>query len=441
MQTIDSLLVAPWIIPMEPVGVAVIDGAVAIDKGRILDVLPAHQADRKYAPAQREERPHHALIPGLINAHTHAAMVLLRGLSDDVALTEWLEEHIWPAEQRWVGPEFVRDGTELAIAEMLLSGTTCFNDMYYFPDIVAQTAIELGMRASVGMIAVEFPTPWADDAAECLTKGLAVHDQYREQPLISTAFAPHAPYTVADETLSKIRRFADQLDVPVHIHVQETAAEVTDSLAQFELRPLARLAEHGLLTPALMAVHMTQLSNEDLEMLVTGGASVVHCPRSNLKLASGNCPVAGLLAAGVNVALGTDGAASNNKLDMLGELNTAALLGKSVANDALAVKAYQALEMATINGARALGLGEQIGSLAAGKWADIVCLDLQRPATQPLHDPVSQIVYACDRSQVSDVWVAGRQLVAQGKLTQARETDIMQHAQDWQSRIADTTDD
>jgi 5-methylthioadenosine/S-adenosylhomocysteine deaminase len=340
-------------------------------------------------------------------------MALFRGLADDLPLDSWLRERIWPAESRWVGPDFVADGTRLAIAEMVRGGITCFSDMYYYPDVTGSVAVEAGVRAVLGMIALEFPTAWAKDAEEYLRKGLEVHDRFKAQPLITTSFAPHAPYSVADSTLIRIRRLADELDVPVHMHVHETAAEVAAATAETGQRPLARLASLGLVTPALIGVHATELAAAEIELLATTGASVVHCPRSNLKLASGLCPVARLLDGGVNVALGTDGAASNNRLDLWSEMQTAALLAKQVAGNAAALPAAAALRMATLNGAKALGLAAEIGSLVAGKAADVICVDLASLEHRPLLDPVSQLVYAGSRHDVTDVWVAGEHVVAE----------------------------
>jgi 5-methylthioadenosine/S-adenosylhomocysteine deaminase len=423
-------------VPVEPHGVVHEDAAVAVHEGRIVDVLPRVEAVLRYAPRDHFERPGHALVPGLVNAHTHAAMTLLRGLADDLPLMTWLERYIWPAERKWMSPSFVRDGTELAIAEMLRGGTTCFNDMYFFPDVVARTAAGHGIRAVVGMIVVGFPTPWAETPAEYFSKGLAVHDDYRDDPLVRTAFAPHAPYSVTDEMLAKVRQLADQLDVPVHMHVHESAGEIARSLEEHGKRPLARLADLGLLTPALQAVHATHLEDDEIALLARHGCTVVHCPESNLKLANGWCPVAKLVRAGVNVALGTDGAASNNDLSMLGEARTAAFVAKAVAGDPAALDAHDVLRMATLGGARALGLGEEIGALAPGRWADVVAVDLRAPRTQPVYDPVSQLVYAAGADQVSDVWIAGRHLVADGALTRLDGDAVVARAAEWRLRIA-----
>jgi 5-methylthioadenosine/S-adenosylhomocysteine deaminase len=436
MEKIDTLIKARWIAPVAPAAGVLHDHAVAIRLGRIVDLLPGEAALERYDAAELVERPGHLLIPGLVNAHTHAAMTLLRGVADDLPLKEWLQEHIWPAEQHWMSAEFVEHGAELAMAEMLRGGTTTFNDMYFFPEVVARSAARIGMRVCVGMILIKFPTVWASDPAEYLRKGLALRDEYKGHPLVTTAFAPHAPYTVEDEHLVKVRRLADELEVPVHTHVHETADEVLGSVVDCGERPLARLDRLGLVSPMLMAVHMTQLEDAEITRLAAVGATVVHCPESNLKLASGFCPVAKLLDAGVNVCLGTDGAASNNDLDMLGEMRTAALLAKGVAGRADALPAEQALAMATLNGARALGLGDEIGSIEPGKWADLCCVNLEQPATWPVYDPVAQLVYACSREQVEDVWVAGRRMVADGRLTRLDAGVVVARAGAWRDRIA-----
>jgi 5-methylthioadenosine/S-adenosylhomocysteine deaminase len=435
MEKVDTLIKARWVAPVVPRGAVLADHAVAIRQGRIVGVLAAAEAETRFRADEVVDRPGHLLIPGLVNAHTHAAMALLRGLADDLPLMDWLQLHIWPAEQRWMSSEFVEHGTELAIAEMLLGGTTTVNDMYFFPEVVARVAARIGMRACVGMIMIKFPTVWASEPAEYLRKGLAMRDEYKGHPLITTSFAPHAPYTVDDEQLETIRRLADELEVPVHTHVHETADEVLGSVVDCGSRPLARLDRLGLVSPMLMAVHMTQLEPEEIARVAAAGASVVHCPESNLKLASGFCPVAELLEAGVNVCLGTDGAASNNDLDMLGEMRSAALLAKGVAGRADALSAAQALEMATLNGARALGLAEETGSIEAGKWADLCCVDLARPASWPVYDPIAQLVYAAGRDQVEDVWVAGRRLVAERQLTRMDEAAIVARATEWRNRI------
>jgi 5-methylthioadenosine/S-adenosylhomocysteine deaminase len=435
MQTIDALICPRWTVRVEPTVAAEEGLAIAVDAGRIVDILPVRDADARYSARVRHERPTHVLMPGLVNAHTHAPMVLFRGLADDLPLETWLHERIWPAEQRFVSAELVADGTRLAIAEMLLGGITCFADMYYHPDVTGIAAAEAGIRVVLGLIAVDFATSWAKDADEYLRKGIEVHDRFKAEPLITTAFAPHAPYSVGDDTLRHVRRLADELDLPVHMHVHETAAEVAAAVAATGRRPLARLAELGLVTPALIGVHATELTADEIGLLATSSANVVHCPRSNLKLASGLCPVARLLDAGVNVALGTDGAASNNRLDLWSEMQTAALLAKHAAGNAAALPAATALRMATLNGARALGLADEIGSLAAGKAADLICVDLSGVEHRPLLDPVSQLVYAASRHDVTDVWVAGEQLVAERAAVRLDVAEICAAADRWGQKL------
>lgn len=436
MTPIDTLVHARWVVPVEPADTVLENHAVAIAGGRIADVLPSAAAEQRYQAREIVHLPDHALIPGLINAHTHAAMSLLRGIADDLPLMTWLQEHVWPAESRWVGTAFVRDGVRLAAAEMLRGGTTCFNDMYFFPDATAEVASQIGIRASIGMIVIDFPSAWGSGPAEYLAKGEQVRDDFKGDPLLSFAFAPHAPYTVSDQWLATLRTHADELEVPIHMHVHETRGEIADSLDKYGKRPLARLDELGLVSPALAAVHMTQLQDDEIERIARQGASVVHCPQSNLKLASGFCPAARLAAAGVNMALGTDGAASNNDLDMLAEMQTAALLAKGVAGDATAIPAHVALKMATLGGARALGLGDVAGSLTAGKAADMVALDMSAPETQPMYDVISQIVYAASRAQVSDVWVAGQRKLQNRRLADLDITALRENTQAWRERIA-----
>ena len=435
---IDTLIHADWVIPVEPDARLFEHHSVAVDGGRILDILPTATARQTFQANQQHELPGQALIRGLINAHTHSAMALFRGLADDLPLMSWLHEYIWPAEKRWIDEEFIHDGTQLAIAEMLRGGTTCFNDMYFFPDITARTTAAAGMRATVGLIVLDFPTVWADDADTYLHKGLEVHDQYRNHHLIRTAFAPHAPYSVSDPALKRMRVLADELEIPVHMHVHETRDEITQGLRQYGSRPLQRLSELGLLSPSLLAVHMTQLEDDELTDFALSGANVVHCPESNLKLASGFCPLARLDALGVNIALGTDSPASNNDLDMFSEMRSAALLAKGVAGDASAIPAEKVLGMATINGARALGLDHDIGSLVPGKSADLVAVDLGSPDTLPVYHPVSQLIYASGRDKVSNVWIAGRQIVKDGVLTTLSLDEILLRTRKWQAKIAET---
>jgi len=432
---LDLLLLPTWLVPVEPAGVVLHDHGLGIKDGKIALIAPREEALRRGASEIRE-LPGRLLTPGLVNAHGHAAMTLFRGLADDLPLMTWLEKHIWPAEAKWVDEQFVQDGTELAIAEQIKSGISCFADMYFFPEMACERVHASGMRAQISIPVLDFAIPGARDADEALRKGLTLFDEMRHHSRISVAFGPHAPYTVSDANLEKLRILAEEVDGGIHMHVQETAFEVQQSLEHYGERPLARLYRLGLLGPRFQAVHMTQIDDDDIALLVATNSSVIHCPESNLKLASGFCPVEKLWQAGVNVAIGTDGAASNNDLDLLGETRTAALLAKAVAGSASALDAHRALRMATLNGARALGLDDEVGSLELGKAADIVAFDLRGLAQQPVYDPVSQLIYATSRDCVEHLWVAGKPLLEDRRLTRLDEERIIATTQQWGAKIA-----
>ena len=441
MQHCDTLILAGWCVPVEPDDLVLTDHAVAINDGKIIDILPASDARQRYKPGVLVQRPAHVLLPGFVNAHTHAAMTLLRGLADDMPLEQWLSEAVWPVEKRFVSAEMVRDGTRLAIAEMLLSGCTCFSDQYFFPEIVAETAGDLHMRAMVGTPVIEFATAWASNAAECLSKGAdLVHDAYADHALISSCFVPHSTATVSDESFTALRVLADQLDRRIQIHLHESAQEIENELTTSGKRPIERLRDLGLVNASLMAVHAVHVTDDEIGLIADAGVAVAHCPRSNLKLADGIAPIAAFKTAGVTVALGTDSAASNNVLDMLGEMRTAALLAKAQARDATAITASQALRMATLSGAESLGLADSIGSIETGKWADLACIDLSHINSQPLYDPISQIVYTAQPQQVSDVWVAGRHQLDNGALTHIDVDELLQRTSEWQFRISNEQD-
>lgn len=408
--------------------------AIGIHQQTIVGIYSSEQA-KQFTQAQHQHLPQHALIPGLINAHGHAAMSLLRGYADDTDLMTWLNQAIWPAEGRWVSRQFVRDGADLAIVEMLASGTTCFSDMYFFPDQTVQAAVDAGIRAHIAFPIIGFATAWASDTEAYLHQGLAIKDEYRHQPRISFAFGAHSPYTLSDAELTRILTLAEELDAGIHIHLQETAAEISDSLRDHGLRPIQRLQKLGLLSPKLQCVHMAQCSDDDIQLLKDYGCHVIHCPASNMKLASGACPSQALLDAGVNVGLGTDGAASNNNLDLIQEARLAAYLGKHHSNNAAANNAYDSLAMATINSAKALGLSHQIGSLEIGKQADMVAIDLSSAATSPSYNPISQIIYASSGHHVTDVWVAGKNLIKNRQFTTLNTQQIVAKAQQWQDKI------
>lgn len=434
-KTADLRIDAGWIIPVEPDDTVLSGHSLLVKEGHIVALLPNDDADH-WVSRERVHLPNHVLIPGLVNLHTHAAMTLLRGYADDLPLMTWLQQHIWPAENQHASPAFVRDGTRLACLEMLQAGVTCFNDMYFFSEAVAEAAVEAGMRVSAGLIVVDAPTPYAADPDGYLQKGLALRDEWANHPLVNFCMAPHAPYTVGDRTLEKVVTYAAQLDLPVHIHIHETQHEIDHSLTHYGVRPLERLKALGLLTPGLVAVHAVHLNADEMVSLAEHGCHVAHCPSSNLKLASGFAPVADLLAAGVNVGIGTDGAASNNRLDMIGEMRLAALLGKGVAGDPSAMPAHRVLRMATLAGARALGLDARIGSLEVGKLADIVAVDLNLASTQPCYSPISHLVYSTGSQQVSDVWIGGRRVLGEGQCVTLDEKEMIGRAHVWRGRIA-----
>lgn len=435
MRSIDLLINAQWVIPIEPEGVTLPQHSVAIDGGRIVAVLATELARTSFQPRQTVDLPQHVLLPGLVNAHCHAAMTLLRGIADDLPLMRWLQEAIWPAETRHVSHAFVRDGTLLAAAEMLKGGITTCNDMYFHPDAAAEAFDLAGMRGVVGITVIDFPTPYASDVDDYFRKGLAARERWQHHPLLSFTLAPHAPYTVCDENLLRCASLAAELDLPIHMHIHETAGEVEDALNRSGCRPLDRLAALGLLGPNLIAVHAVHLAPSEIELLARHRCSVAHCPTSNMKLASGIAPVAPLLAAGVPVALGTDGAASNNRLDLFQEMRQASLLAKVSTGDASAVPAHRALRMATLDGAEALGLGHLIGSLVPGKSADLCAVAIQSPETRPCYDPASHLLYVTGREHVTDVWVAGQRRVQQGNMLLTYNTDLLELTSVWQNRL------
>jgi len=429
-EAVDLIIEAGHVLPIEPHGVVLEQHAVAVRDGVIVALLPISEARARFTANDTVSRPDAVLMPGLINAHTHNPMTLLRGIADDLPLMVWLQQHIWPTEAAVMSPGFVSDGVTLAIAEMLRGGTTCVNENYFFPDVQAATYKRHGFRARVGLLVIDFPTAWAASDDEYFAKAGEVHDQWRGDPLISMAFAPHAPYTVSDASFERVRIGSDQLDIPVHLHLHETAQEITDSIKQYGQRPIARLDRLGLINDRLIAVHMTQVSEAEMHLCAERGVSVVHCPESNLKLASGFCPACAMQQAGVNLALGTDGCASNNDLDMFGEMRTAALLAKAVAQDASALDAISALRAATLG-----GLDDQIGSIEAGKQADLICVDLSPLETQPLYHVPSQLVYATGRQQVSDVWIAGQPKLRGRELVGMDADELGAMARGWRERV------
>lgn len=436
MRSVDLVIEPHWIIPVEPQGAVLRDHCVVISEGCIVDVCSVDQAREQYNAVDWVKRPDHVLIPGLVNAHTHAAMTLLRGYADDLPLKQWLQDHIWPAEARWMSPDFVEVGTSLAIAEMLTGGITCFNDMYFFPAEAAAAARSLGIRMVVGLIVIDYPTPYASGSEECLAKAEDLYRALEGEELLSCALAPHAPYSVSESSWLKIAKFSDNFGLKIHTHVLETETEEAESLQTYGELPEDRLTRWGVFDERLIAAHMVHLSDAAISQVANAGVSVVHCPESNLKLANGFCPVDKLLLAGVDVGIGTDGAASNNNLDMFSELRTAALLSKGLSRNAESLPAQQALELATIGGARVLGLDHKIGSIEPGKQADLVAVSLNDYSTQPVYDPISTVVYSATHNLVSDVWVSGVQRVRDRQLVDVDSSELLLRAHEWKERIA-----
>ncbi len=450
----DLILLPQWVVPVEPAGAydsaragslarsgsehpcgVLADHAVVVKDGCILDLLPSDAALTRYAAGQTLALPGQMLIPGLVNLHGHAAMSLLRGFADDQPLMAWLNACIWPAEKKHVSEAFVRDGTLLAAAEMLASGITTCNDMYFFPQAAGEAFLQAGMRATLGLIVLEFPSAYATDADDYLARGLALRDELKDEPLLSFAFAPHAPYTIADATFTRIGTLAEQLGLPIHTHIHETADEIQQSLTQYGVRPLERLARLGLLGPNFIGVHAVHVNAAEIALLATHGCHVAHCSNSNLKLASGLAPVVELMRAGVNVGLGTDGAASNNRLDLVSEMRMTALLAKGVSGDAAVLPAATVLKMATLDAARALNLDDRIGSITPGKRADLVAVDLRSLVCQPVFDPVSHLVYVAGREHVTHVWVDGKLKLEERRLVDLDADDLIARAGYWRSKL------
>lgn len=433
-EIIDLLIEARWIAAVDP-DIVLKNHAVAVNHGRIVAVLPTSEARMRYKATQRVTLDEHILIPGLVNLHTHAAMSLMRGIADDLPLMEWLEKHIWPAETEHISEKFVYDGTRLACAEMLKGGITCFNDMYFYPEAAAAAASEFGMRAMIGIIALEFPTPFASDADDYLNKGLAVREAWLDNPLIGFCLAPHAPYTVSNATFERVLTLSAQLNLPIHCHIHETRHEIASCQEQGQPAPLERLHQLGLLGPGFIGVHAVHMTEAELQLIADTGCSIAHCPTSNLKLASGFAPVARMRQLGINVGLGTDGAASNNRLDLFGEMRLAALIAKGTTGDAAVLPAHEVLRMATLNGAIALGLGDETGSITPGKSADLCAVNLGNLEAMPCFDPVSHLVNVAGRESVSHVWVAGKCCVDHKTLVNTDQNDLESAIALWQNKL------
>jgi len=429
-----EILEPRWLLPVEPWSVLEGD-AVAIEDGRIIAIGSREGLRESYPDAARTVLPDHVLMPGLVNAHTHAAMTLLRGFADDVPLMTWLRQRIWPVEGRWVDPDFVTDGTRLAAAEMMRGGVTCFADMYFFPQQAIEACLRSGIRILSGQVVVDATTAYANGSADHLQKAARVIEQFRDVPGVHFSLAPHAPYTVSDEVFVSLKVLCDEFGIPLHTHLHETLAEVDESVAHYGVRPLERLDRLGLVGPDFMAVHAVHLTDDEIALLADRGASAVHCPTSNLKLASGVARFADWLAAGMRVGLGTDGVASNNRLDLLSDMRLASCWPRGPPATPRPVPARQALRAATLGGAQTLGLGHLIGSLGVDKSADLIAVDLSDQDLSPMYDVASHLVNCVDRHHVSDVWVAGRRVVRHSELVDEDPAQLRALATVWQERI------
>lgn len=435
MQQIEHLVHAKWILTAEPNQDALENYSLCIENGIIKEIIPTSTAKQKYLPTRENNYQEHILMPGIINSHTHIGMNYFRGLGSDLALMQWLHDYMFPTEKKWLSHDFVRDASLFAIAEMIRSGTTCFNDMFYFLSATADAAIQAGIRACIGITVIEFPTNWAETTDDYFTKGMDFYEKYKNNPFITTTFAPHAPYTVSDKSFMRVKELAQNLQLKINLHLHETEDEIKGSLEQFGKRPIKRLYDLGFLSSDVLAIHSANLNDEDLELIALTKPNIIHCPESNMKLASGTCPVEKLRQLGINVALGTDSVASNNDLDMLSEMKSAALIAKLSTMNPESLKANDAIALATINGARALGKEQNIGSLANGKAADFITIRTDDIEMLPMYLPAAQIVYASNRQQVSDVWVNGKQLMQNRKLLTIDEEEIKKKAIYWGNKI------
>ena len=432
---VDLMIEAKWIVILDDDSPLLEHHAVAVRSGLIVDLLSIADSRERYQAKETVCLDDHVLIPGLINLHTHAAMSLMRGIADDLPLMVWLNDHIWPTERAVVMEDYVKDASLHACAEMLAGGVTCFNDMYFYPKATAAAVNQAGMRACLGLFVSEFATKYAVDADDYLQKGFEAHDSWRGSTTISSIIAPHAPYTVTDKTFEKVVVYAEQLGLGIHTHLHETRQEIAQGLDNFGIRPIQRLSLLGLLGPGFLAAHGVHLLPQEMDLLHAHGCHIAHCPSSNLKLGSGIAPTAALLEKQVNIGLGTDGAASNNRLDMFAEMRMAALLAKGATEDPTALPAYQVLKMATINAAKALGLEDKIGSITIGKQADFAAVKLSDTEVSPCYDPISHLVYTCGREHVTHTWVAGELKYSHGIYANIEPMELKEIVKKWQPKL------
>lgn len=436
LETVDLMIEARWVATATRDAPLLADTSVIVKDSFIVAILPTAEARLNYSATSIVCLDEHVLIPGLINLHTHAAMSLMRGIADDKTLMTWLNDYIWPAEQAVLSDKYVFDASLLSCAEMLSAGITCFNDMYFYPESTARAVKQSGMRANLGLTVIDFPTAYANDADDYLRKGLAARDEWRGNHLITASLAPHAPYTVSNKAFESILLYADQLDMTIHTHLHETIDEINQSIQSFSVRPLERLFNLGLFGQNVTIAHAVHCTESEMELLAIHGVHIAHCPTSNLKLGSGIAPVPQMLAHNLNIGLGTDGVASNNRLDIFAEMRLAALLAKGTTQDAAILPAEQALEMATINAAKALGLNESIGSIVVGKQADFAAVKLSDFDISPYYEPISHLVYACGREHVTHTWVAGELRYNDKRCTNIESQALNKIISTWQPTLS-----
>jgi len=433
MKSCDLIISAPWVLPVAPENTALTEHSVAISGGTIIAVGPTDYIVQNYSGTEHLKLTHHIVLPGLINTHCHSAMTLLRGAGEDQPLKAWLEETIWPLEAAVMDDNYVTLGTQLAVAEMLLCGTTTFSDMYFLPEKVADVCIDVGIRAQLSFPIIEFANAWSHSADDALAKGLALHEQLKGNNLVHVALGPHSGYSLSAAELEHIAQVGLEQNLPIQMHIHETAQEVADAHQSMGQSWIERCAEIGMLGPHVQAVHMTQISDSELKLIADTDTRVVHCPTSNLKLASGYCPTTQLRDAGITVSLGTDGAASNKRLNLFAEARMASLLAKHTDRNAAAATAEEMLHMATLGGARALGMENVTGSLEVGKAADLIAVDINSLGMLPMYNPFATLIHGDAGNAVSHTYVAGKALVADGQLTPDSLTDLAQRVLSWHS--------
>lgn len=435
MQKVDYILRADYLLTMEDDMSVIRDGAVAVTGTDITGTGSFDEISEKYSSDNITDGENRVIFPGLINTHTHAPMVYFRGLADDLPLQDWLEKHIWPAETKWLTEEFVSDSIELAVLEMLKAGVTTYADQYFYQNAAGKKLEKLGMRGVLGAGIIDFPSLYAKTADDYFTNAKNLIENWKDSDLVTPCIAPHATYTCGPDNYKRAKEMAEKYDVMIHTHLAETQFEVSETERRYGKTPVEYFEDIGLLSDRLFAAHCVWLTDNEIELLAKRNVGVSHCIESNLKLASGFAPVDRLLKAGVIVAFGTDGAASNNDLCILGEMSTAAKVHKAVSGDPTVLDSRTALMMATKNGAHILGLGDTVGTLEEGKKADLVIASLDRPHLLPIYDIYSHITYCMRPSDIETVMVNGKIVVQDSRLVTADEEEILATARKWQKKI------